>query len=108
MKDRYARILLTVIAVSLAVLALHTTLEFFGSSALAQLSYIGNPQKTTNLDVYVVRDIPIEKIKNVHILGDNKTFMSRSPMASQFIALIPPKTIDKTAKQGIFQAIFEL
>ena len=75
MKDRYALILLTVIAVSLAVLALHTTLEFFGSSALAQLSYIGNPQKTTNLDVYVVRDIPIEKIKNVHILGDNKTFI---------------------------------
>lgn len=75
MKDRYTRILLTVIAVSLAILALHTALEFFGSSALAQLTYSNNPQKTTNLDVYVVRDIAIEKIKEVHILGDNKTFI---------------------------------
>ena len=75
LKDGFMRVMITVIALSLAVLALNSILDMTSGPAQAQRPY--NIVKTEGpaLDVLLVRDIPLDGLKNIHILGDKQTFV---------------------------------
>ncbi len=75
LKDRYTRIVLSVIAVSLAILALNAALNMISSPAQAQRPYNTVITEGPGKDVLMVRDIPVVEMQNIHILGDNKTFI---------------------------------
>jgi hypothetical protein len=75
LKDRYTRIVLSVIAVSLAILALNAVLTMISSPAQAQRPYNTVVTEGPGKDVLMIRDIPVPELQNIHILGDNKTFI---------------------------------
>lgn len=75
MKEPYTRVLLTIIAVSLAVLALHTAMDMFSTPVQAQRAINTVLKEGPAVDVLLIRDLPIDGLKNVYILGDNKTFI---------------------------------
>lgn len=77
MKDRYMRTILTIIAVSLAILAVGTLLNLVTSSAQAQRPYNTVIKEGPAKDVLLIRDLPIENIKEVYVLGDTQTFIVR-------------------------------
>ena len=75
LKDRYYKLVLSVIAISLAVLALNALVNLTSSTAQAQRPYNTVVTSGPGLDVLLIRDIPIAKLKDIHILGDNQTFV---------------------------------
>lgn len=75
LKDRYTRIVLSVIAVSLAILALNAVLNMISLPAQAQRPYNTVITEGPGKDVLLIRDIVIPDLQNIHILGDNKTFI---------------------------------
>ncbi|MBN1903196.1 hypothetical protein JW926_17880 [Candidatus Sumerlaeota bacterium] len=75
LKDRYYRLVLGVIAISLAILALNAVVNLFSSPAQAQRPYNTVVIEGPAMDVLLIRDIPFEDIKDIHILGDNQTFL---------------------------------
>ena len=74
-KDTYVRFLLGVIAVSLAVLALSSLVNMFTTPAQAQRPYNTVVKEGPAKDVLLIRDIPVEKFEDVHIMGDGQTFV---------------------------------
>jgi len=74
-KDPFYKVVLSVIALSLAVLALSSLLNLLSTPAQAQRPY--NVVKTEGLaiDVLLIRDIPVDGLKNVHMLGDKQSFI---------------------------------
>ncbi len=77
LNERYVRAVLTVIALSLAILALSAVLNLVSTPAQAQRPYNVVKKEGPGLDVLLIRDIPIEGLKNIHILGDTKTFIAQ-------------------------------
>jgi hypothetical protein len=75
LKERFTRIVVSVIAVSLAILALNAVLTMISSSAQAQRPYNLVITEGPGKDVLLIRDIAIPTLQNIHILGDNKTFI---------------------------------
>jgi len=75
LKEGYVRIVLTVIAVSLAILALSAVLNIVSTPAQAQRPYNSVKKTGMGLDVLLIRDIPIKGLKDIQILGDEKTFI---------------------------------
>ncbi|HPB31699.1 MAG TPA: hypothetical protein PLB62_09605 [Candidatus Sumerlaeota bacterium] len=75
LKDQYNRVILTIIAVSLAIIALGIVVNIFTSSAQAQRPYNVVVKNGPAMDVLLIRDIPVENLESVHILGDNQTFI---------------------------------
>ena len=74
-KDPYTRVLLTIIAISLAILALHTAMDMVSTTVLAQRPINAVIKEGPAVDVLLIRDFPIDGIRNVHVLGDSKTFI---------------------------------
>jgi hypothetical protein len=74
-KDPYTRVLLTIIAISLAILALHTAMDMFSTPVQAQRPINTVIKEGPAVDVLLIRDFPIDGLKNVYVLGDSKTFI---------------------------------
>lgn len=75
LKDRYYKIVLGVIAISLGILALNAVVNLVSSPAQAQRPYNTVVTEGPALDVLLIRDIPLDNLKDIHILGDNRTFV---------------------------------
>jgi len=77
LKDRFMRIVLSVIAVSLAILALSAVVDMMSSTAQAQRPYNVVKSEGPAMDVLLIRDIPIDGLKEIYIMGDRQTFVVR-------------------------------
>ena len=77
LKDRFMRIVMSVIAVSLAILALSAVVDMMSSTAQAQRPYNVVKSEGPAMDVLLIRDIPIDGLKEIYIMGDRQTFVVR-------------------------------
>jgi Na+/melibiose symporter-like transporter len=78
LNNRYGRILMTVIAVSLLILAFSSVMEMVSSNAQAQQQY--NTAKKTGplLEVLQIRNVKVENLKNIYVMEDNRTFITQT------------------------------
>jgi hypothetical protein len=71
LKDTYIRVVLTAIAILLVLILLRPQAGLILRSAEARTE----DQKTPVLDVTLIKKIPVEKLRQVIVLGDAKTFI---------------------------------
>jgi hypothetical protein len=71
LKDIYIRVILTIIAVLLALILMRPQADVVLQNAEARTVTQGSPV----LDVTLVKNVPIDGLKNVIVLGDAKTFI---------------------------------
>jgi hypothetical protein len=95
LKDRYYRIVLGIIAISLGVLALNAVINLVSSQAQAQRPYNTVVTDGPAMDVLLIRDIPLDDLKGIHILGDNQTFVVQKDKG---FAVYRVTTVPRTAK----------
>jgi|GEM_PF-564695 len=95
LKNRFNKVAVTVIAVSLAILAFSAALDMFSAPAQAQRSYNLVVTEGAAMDVLLIRDIPIKDVENIHILGDQKTFVVQKPDG---FAVYRVQPIDRNSK----------
>lgn len=73
--DRYVKILLTVIALSLAILAGKAVLGSLIPDAHAQRTTVPAPEPAKTLDAKVIRKFEAPGVQEIISLGDQKTFV---------------------------------
>jgi hypothetical protein len=71
LKDIYIRVILTIIAVLLALILMRPQVDLVLQNAEARTATLGSPV----LDVTLVKNIPVTGLRNVVVLGDAKTFI---------------------------------
>ena len=78
LQDRFAKIMLVVIAVLLALNLVKPTLSFFSTPAQAQVTR-GVGSQAKRFDVRAVRGYEVKSLQDVVVMGDGKSFVVSNP-----------------------------
>jgi hypothetical protein len=71
LKDNYTRVILTIIAILLALVLLRPQSDILVQNAEARTSGL----QARALDATLIKKVPAEGLRNVVVLGDGKTFV---------------------------------